>query len=327
MNFLNKQIFCRDGSRTVAAQKEPLMIKNILLSMSLSLFLAWPSAIKASQVSTAMENPSQGPKTDTNTIRELKVIFPVTMVSPGLAKELSKKFEAHYKVPVKMLNLCTGDAIHFIKEHEGIEDVDVLLGHEPELMDQFVKDGYAVNRRAVCYSDFVLVGPKEDPAKVMGIRDALEALKKIAKKKALFCSRADSSGTHGLEMRLWMMAKIKPDGDWYIRTKVGTSETLIIAAKKRAYFISQWASFTQMSETVDLTPMVDDTAKLFTNYDAMALNPERFPKVNYISAILFIGFLTSPEIQKYISEFGIEKFHRQSFIPLAVKLKPPKMGK
>jgi tungstate transport system substrate-binding protein len=301
------------------------MINKILLSVSLSLFLVLPGTIKAQENPSlgpkVKESPSQGPKTDTNSIRELKVIFPVTCVSPGLANGLAKKFEADYKIPVKVVSLCTGDAVHFIKEHEGIEDIDALIGHEPEVMDQFVKDGYAVNRRAVCYSDFVLVGPKEDPAKVKGMKDALEALKKIAKMKAPFCSRADSSGTHGLEMRMWRMAKIKPDGDWYIRTKVGTSETLIIAARKKAYFISQWASFTQMQETVDLAPMVDDTAKLFTNYDVMAMNPERFPKVNYVSAMLFIGFLTSPDIQKYIGEFGIEKFHRQSFIPLAVRTK------
>jgi tungstate transport system substrate-binding protein len=159
------------------------------------------------------------------------------------------------------------------------------------------------------------------------MKDVLKALQRLAATKSNFCSRADSSGTHGLEMRLWKMTKINPEGDWYIKTRVGTSETLVIAARKKAYFISQWASYTQMRETVDLEPMVEDTTKLFTNYDAMAINPERFPKANYVSAMLFIGFLTSPDVQKYIGEFGIDKFHRQSFIPLAVKTNQQPKGK
>ncbi|HUI92723.1 MAG TPA: substrate-binding domain-containing protein [Chitinivibrionales bacterium] len=280
------------------------MAARVFSLIVLGFFFGWTPGIKAA------ENP----------VKELKVIFPVTCVSPGLANGLAKLFEAQYKIPVKVLSLCTGDAIKFVKEHEADLDVDVMMGHDQEAEEQFIKDGFAVNFRQVCYSDFVLVGPKEDPAKVKGVKDALEALKIIAKAKANFCSRDDSSGTHSLEMRLWKMVKIKPAGDWYIKTRVGTSETLVIAAKKRAYFISQWASFKQMEETVDLVPLVEDTTKLFTNYDIMAINPERFPKANYVSAMLFIGFITSPEVQKYIADFGIEKFHRQSFIPLAVKI-------
>ncbi len=290
------------------------MTTRILLLPVLSLFLTLSPGLKAA------ENPA----------RELKVIFPVTCVSPGLANGLAKKFEAEYKIPVKVLSLCTGDAVKFIRANQGtsdVDDIDVMMGHDQEQEEQLIKDGYAVNFRQVCYSDFVLVGPKEDPAKIKGMKDALEALKTIAKAKATFFSRGDSSGTHMLELRLWKMIKIKPEGDWYIVTKLGTSETLTMAAKKRAYFISQWASFTQMQETVDLVPLVEDTAKLFTNYDVMAINPAKFPKVNYVAAMQFIGFLTSPDVQKYIAEFGIEKFHRQSFIPLAVKQNSPQKVK
>jgi tungstate transport system substrate-binding protein len=268
----------------------------------------------------AEEKIDTAQKVQENSQRELKAIFPVTCVTPGLAHGLAKLFETQYNVPVKVLSLCTGDAISFVKEHEGIEDVDVMIGHEPDEEAQFVKDGFAVNLRQVCFSDFVLVGPAEDPAKIKGTKDVLKALQRIAATKSNFCTRADFSGTHGLEMRLWKMAKITPSGDWYIPTRVGTPETLIMAAKKRAYFISHWASYSEMQETVDLVPIVEDPSKLFTNYDAIAINPERFPNANYVSAMQFIGFLTSPETQKYISEFGIEKYHRSAFIPLAVKV-------
>jgi tungstate transport system substrate-binding protein len=284
---------------------------KILFSIVFCFFLVWPHSIQAQE----------------NAPRELKAIFPVTCVSPGLANGLAKLFETQYKIPVKVISLCTGDAIHFIKEHEGIEDIDVMLGHEPDEEAQFIKDGFAVNLRPVCYSDFVLVGPADDPAKIKGMKDVLKALQRLAATKSNFCSRADSSGSHGLEMRLWKMAKINPEGDWYIKTKVGTSETLNIAARKRAYFISHWASYSEMLGTIDLAVMVEDTTKLFTNYDVMAINPERFPKVNYVSAMMFIGFLTSPEIQKYIGEFGVEKYHRPAFIPLAVKPNQHQKGK
>jgi tungstate transport system substrate-binding protein len=284
---------------------------RILLSIFFGLSLVRPLGIQAQERSA----------------RELKVMFPVTCVTPGLANGLAKLFEAEYKIPVKIISLCTGDAIHFVKESGGVDVPDAMIGHEPDEEAQFVKDGYAVNLRQVCYSDFILVGSKDDPATIKGMKNVLEALKKIAKAKANFCSRADSSGTHGLEMRLWKMAKIKPDGDWYIKTKVGNSEMLTIAARKKAYCISQWASYSEMLETIDLAPMVEDTERLFTNYDIMAINPEKYPKVNYVSAMLFIGFLTSPDIQKYIGEFGLEKYHRPAFIPLAVKTNQQQKGK
>jgi len=249
------------------------------------------------------------------------------MVSPGLANGLVKLFESQHEISVKTLTLCTGDAIEFVKEHEGIEEIDVMIGHDEAAEKRFINDGYAVGFRQVCYSEFVLVGPPDDPAKVKGMKDILKALKRIAATKSKFCSRADLSGTHALEMKLWKSAGVKPGGDWYIETKVGTSETLIIAQRIQAYFISHQASYVQMHETIDLPVMVEDPSKLFTNYDAVAMNPERFPNVNYAAAMLFIGFLTSPETQKYIAEFGSEQFSRPPFVPLADKYNQQKKDK
>lgn len=273
----------------------------------LLVFIMWPGGLHAE------ENPS----------RELRVIFPVTCVSPGLANALVKLYEAEYKVPTKMYSLCTGDAITFIKGHVGVEEVDVMLGHDREAEEQFVHDGYAVNLRSVFYSDYVLVGPPDDPAKIKGMTNPAKALKTIAKKKVNFCSRADSSGTHALEMRIWRMAGIKPKGDWYIKTKVGTSETLLIAFRKKAYFISHGATFMQMGETIDLVPIVEDKKNLITTYEVLAMNPERFPNMKYVQAMHFIGFLTSPSTQKYIAEFGQEEFGKPIFFPMAVKTKQP----
>jgi tungstate transport system substrate-binding protein len=252
-------------------------------------------------------------------VRELRVIFPETIVSTELGNSIIKLFESEYRIPVKMLTLCTGDAIDFVKEHAGIDEYDVMIGHDLEQEERFVKDGYAVNLRPLCYSDYVLVGPAEDPVKIKGMRSAAKALELIARNKALYCSRADSSGTWAVEMKIWKLAGIKPKGDWYIPTKVGTPATLTIAMRKRAYMICHWAEYTQMRETIDLVPMVEEKETLVSTYDIMAMNPERFAKANYVNAMLFIGFLTSRDIQKYIGKFGIEKFHRSPFVPLAVR--------
>lgn len=289
-----------------------MTVRNLLFIVS-GLFLVQPVGMLAQ----AEEDPS----------RELRIVFPVTCVSPGLAKALVDSFESEYKIPTKMYSLCTGDAIKFVKEHEGIEEVDAMIGHDLEAEERFIKEGYAVNLRSVCYSDYVLVGPPDDPAKIKGMTDPVKALAKIAEKKASFCSRADSSGTHALEMRIWRMAKIKPTGDWYIKTKTGMDATLMIAARKKAYTIAHWATFSEMAETVDLAPMVEDKKNLITTYEAMAMNPERFPAVKYVNAMLFIGFLTSPGTQKYIAGFGQEKYGRPVFYPMAVKANPPQKGK
>jgi tungstate transport system substrate-binding protein len=160
-------------------------------------------------------------------------------------------FEKDCGIPIKKVTLCTGDADNLSRSNTK-EQIDVVIGHEKEIEDKLVADGLFTNLREVLYSNFVLVGPKEDPAGVMGLKDPLEALKKIQKKKALFFSRGDNSGTHGLEKRMWKLAKIDPKGDWYITTKAGTDATLAIANRKRGYTIAHYVTFIQQHEPIDL---------------------------------------------------------------------------
>jgi tungstate transport system substrate-binding protein len=253
----------------------------------------------------------------------LMVIFPATLCSTEMPDQLIAMFEKDYKIPIKKINLCTGDADKFVRSNSG-ERIDVLIGHERNIEDKLITDGYFVNLREVLYSNFVLVGPKEDPIGIKGMKDPAEALKIIQKKKALFFSRGDNSGTHGLEKNMWKMAKIEPKGDWYITTKAGTDATLVIANKKRGYTIVHYPSFIQQQETLDMDIMVDGNLgnKLITNYDVMAANPQKYPDAHYVDAMTFIAYLTSPKIQKYIGEFGIQQFKRQTNFPLAVTGKP-----
>jgi tungstate transport system substrate-binding protein len=129
--------------------------------------------------------------------KTLAVIFPATLCSTELPDELIAMFAKEYSIPVKKINLCTGDADKLIRS-DSAQRIDVLIGHERDIENKLVADGYVVNLREVLYSNFVLVGPKEDPAGIKGMKNPAEALKFITKKKALFFSRGDNSGTHGL---------------------------------------------------------------------------------------------------------------------------------
>jgi tungstate transport system substrate-binding protein len=251
--------------------------------------------------------------------KTLAVIFPATLCSTEMPDELIDMFEKEYGIPIKKINLCTGDADKLIRS-DSAEPIDVLIGHERDIENKLISDGYVINLREVLYSNFVIVGPKEDPAGIKGMKDPAAALKIISSKKAPFFSRGDNSGTHGLEKKMWKLAKIEPKGDWYITTNAGTDATLVIADKKRGYTIAHYPSFIQQQETLDLEIMVDGNIdnKLVTAYDVMAANPQKYPDAHYVDAMTFIGFLTSPKIQKYIGDFGLQKFKRQINFPLAV---------
>jgi tungstate transport system substrate-binding protein len=249
----------------------------------------------------------------------LTVIFPATLCSTELPDELIAMFEKDHNIPIKKINLCTGDADKLMRS-AGAEPIDVFIGHERDIENKLIADGYFVNFREVLYSNFVIVGPKEDPAGIKGMKDPAEALKVIMKKKALFFSRGDNSGTHGLEKKMWKLANIEPKGDWYITTNAGTDATLVIANKKKGYTISHYPTFIQDQETLDMDIMVDGNInnKLVTAYDIMAANPQKYPEAHYVDAMTFIGYITSPKIQEYIANSGVKKFKRQTNFPLAV---------
>jgi len=265
---------------------------------------------------TISAQPTPSESKDSKT---LAVIFPATLCSTELPDELNAMFQKEYNIPIKKLNLCTGDGDKLLRS-DSTQPRDVFIGHERDIENKLVSDGYLVNLREVMYSIFALVGPKEDPAGIKGMKDPTEALKIIAKKKALFFSRGDNSGTHGLEKKMWKLAKIEPKGDWYITTNAGTDATLVIANRKRGYTIVHYPSFIQQQETLDMHVMVDGNMdnKLVTAYEVLAANPQKYPDAHYVDAMTFIGYLTSPKIQEYIGNSGIEKFKRQTNFPLAV---------
>ena len=281
--------------------------------------MAFYSSVLTVALAGLTANAEESIAADSLNSRLLTVIFPVTLCSTQMPEDILRMFEKEYGIPVKKITLCTGDADNLIRSNP-TEKIDVVIGHEKDIEDKLVADGYLVNLREVLYSNYVLVGPKEDPAKIKGMKDPLAALKIIKDKKFLFFSRGDNSGTHGLEKRMWKLAKIDPKGDWYITTKAGTDATLVIANRKRGYTIVHYPSFIQQHETLDMDIMVDGNAenKLVTAYEVMAANPQKYPNAHYVDAMTFIGYITSPKIQKFIADYGIQKFKRQTNFPMAV---------
>lgn len=251
--------------------------------------------------------------------RPLTIIWPATLCATEMPDELITMFEEEWRIPVRKITLCTGDADALIRR--GSEPIDVLIGHDLAAEQKLVDDGYMVNLRSVMYSNYVLVGPPSDPAKIKGMRDPAAALRRIAAQRALFFSRGDKSGTHVLELAMWKRAGITPKGDWYIVTKAGSDATLDMASRRRGYFIVHYPTFMQQRETLDLEVMVDgdDANGLVTTYEVLAANPQRFPEARYVEAMLFIGWLTGPRAQRHIAESGKAEFGRQVNFPMAVR--------
>lgn len=235
----------------------------------------------------------------------------------GLLYALIPPFEERFHLKVEVIPVGTGKALKLAETG----DVDVTLAHAPELEEAFVQQGFGVNRRSVMHNDFILVGPPKDPAKVGGVRDVVAAFQRIAETRATFVSRGDRSGTHAKELSLWARAKVKPSLPWYLEAGRGMGAILVIADQKRAYTLTDRGTYLAFRQKLDLPILLENDPILSNPYHVIAVNPARHPRVNYLGAMLFIGWLTSPEGQEVIGKFGREEFGRPLFIPAAI---PPR---
>jgi tungstate transport system substrate-binding protein len=244
----------------------------------------------------------------------LKVSSTTSTDNSGLFGALNPPFEKRFDCRVDVIAVGTGKALKI----GASGDVDVVFVHAREAEDRFIADGYGVNRRDVMYNDFIIIGPKEDLAHINGLKDAKKALTAIAKHRSLFISRGDDSGTHKKERKLWKKAGITPRGRWYAEAGQGMGAVIQIANEKKAYTLADRGTYLAYSAKIDLVVLCEGDKDLFNPYGIMAVNPARFPKVNYIIAMAYIGWVTSQEGQKIIREFGVEKFGQPLFIPQAI---------
>ncbi len=234
----------------------------------------------------------------------------------GLLDVLVPLFEKQTGYSVKTVSVGTGQALALAAKG----DADVALVHAPSLEKKYVADGKLLNRRLVMYNDFVIIGPKEDPAKIKSAKTALGALKLIEQSKSPFVSRGDNSGTHNLEKSLWKQAGITPKGDWYIETGQGMGATLGIANERNAYTITDRGTYLALREKRVTLPILVEGDKVLLNiYSVMEVNPANGPKVNAGGGKAFADFMVAPQTQNVIKSFGVEKFGQPLFVPVAGK--------
>ncbi|KQT69419.1 tungsten ABC transporter substrate-binding protein [Methylobacterium sp. Leaf465] len=233
----------------------------------------------------------------------------------GLFKHLLPLFEAKSGIAVKVVALGTGQALDAARRG----DADVVLVHDRPAEEKFLAEGFATKRWDVMYNDFVLIGPKPDPAGVRG-GDAVAAFGKLAVAKAPFVSRGDRSGTHSAELRTWKeagvdLADIK--GDWYRDIGQGMGPALNTASALNAYLLADRGTWLAFKNRGDLTILVEGDKRLFNPYGVMLVNPAKHPNVKAKEGQAFIDWLISQEGQAAIASYKIEG--KELFFPNASK--------
>jgi len=248
----------------------------------------------------------------------LRVATTTSLYDTGLWSYLEPKFEEEYGVELDVLYAGTGIALEYGRRG----DVDVITVHSRAREEQFVAEGYGVERVPFAYNYFLIVGPEDDPAGIKGMSPE-DALKKLIKEGGgSFVSRGDDSGTHGKEKTIWRAAgfdyeAVQLTGEWYIEVGRGMGPTLLMTSEKQAYTLTDMGTFLAYKGQLELVPIVDKGDILLNVYSAIAISPEKHPKAKIEMANNLISFLTSPEIQELIGSYGTEEYGMQLFTPCA----------
>ena len=236
--------------------------------------------------------------------RSIVVASTTSTQDSGLFEHLLPIFKQETGITVKVLAQGTGQALDTGRRG----DADVVFVHAKSAEEKFLAEGQGVKRYPVMYNDFVLIGPKSDPARVRGVTNVAKALQTIKDKQASFISRGDRSGTHIAELALWKAAGIdieKDRGPWYKAIGQGMGAALNTAAASNAYVLSDRASWLRFKNKDELAVLVQGDKRLFNQYGVMLVNPERHPTVKATLGKTFIQWLVSPEGQQTIAAYKI----------------------
>ena len=268
---------------------------------SLLLSLALISAVFASNVQAQEKSIIVSSTTSTEQSGLFGYILPIFKMKSG--------------IDVKVVAVGTGQALDIGRRG----DADVVFVHDKPAEEQFVQDGYATKRYEVMYNDFVLIGPKSDPAKVGGGKDIQAAFQKIATAQAPFVSRGDKSGTHAAELRYWKGAgvAVSPSQSWYKETGSGMGPALNTASAMNGYILADRATWLSFKNRGDLVILVQGDPKLFNQYGVMLVNPTKYPSVKKAEGQAFIDWLVSKNGQDVIASYQIGG--EQLFFPNAKK--------
>jgi tungstate transport system substrate-binding protein len=237
----------------------------------------------------------------------------------GLFRHILPIFQQETGIAVRVVALGTGQALDVGRRG----DADVVFVHDRAAEERFVREGFGVERRHVMFNDFVIVGPGADPARVSGLKDTNEALKRIAAAQAPFVSRGDRSGTHAAELRLWQAAGVDPvagRGQWYREVGQGMGPALNTAAAQNAYILTDRGTWLSFQNRQDLRIVVEGDARLFNQYGIMLVNPQRHAHVKAADGQRFIDWILSPAGQQAIAGYKIGG--EQLFFPNAAQPEP-----
>ncbi len=255
--------------------------------------------------------PSAPPRTAVNT-RKLILSTTTSTRDSGLLDVLIPIFQQQTDYVVLPIAVGSGAAMAMGQRGEA----DVLLVHAPDSEVQFMKDGYGINRQLIMHNDYIIVGPAADPAKLKGTATAVGTFKKIADSKSVFISRGDNSGTNQAELKVWKTANITADGQsWYTKANTGMGATLNIASEKTAYTMTDRATYLANKKNLALDILVEGDPLLLNIYHVIQVNPDKFPVVNTAGAKAFADFMISPDTQKIIGQFGVDKYGSPLFFP------------
>ncbi len=237
----------------------------------------------------------------------LRLATTTSTENSGLLSVLLPPFEAASDCKVDVIAVGTGKAIKLGQNG----DVDVILVHARAREDKFVAEGYGTTRQDVMYNDFVIVGPPADPAGIAELKDAGEALARIAKAESTFVSRGDDSGTHTKEKNLWKSAGVAPAGAWYLEAGRGMGEVLTMADQRQGYALTDRGTYIAYSSKVELKVLTEGDKELFNPYGVIPVNPAKHPHVRKELAAAFADYLVSEKAQQLIA--GYRKYDQQLF--------------
>lgn len=287
----------------------------ILASLVIGLTGCTSTAPAATPASTAASVPAATPAKPANP--EVILATTTSTADTGLLDVLVPMFKEKTGYAVKPIAVGSGAA----KALGDRGEADVMLLHAPDYELDSIKSGNGINRTLVMHNDFVIVGPPSDPVKISGMASAVEAFKKIADAKALVLTRGTNSGTDLAESKIWKAAGINPVGQsWYMQSGQGMGASLLVASERGAYCLADRGTYLKTKKTITLDILVQgDKAYLLNVYHILQVNPQKFTKVNAEGARAFVDFLISPEIQKVIGTFGVDKYGQPLFFPDAGK--------
>jgi tungstate transport system substrate-binding protein len=234
-------------------------------------------------------------------VRPLKIATTTSIENSGLLDYLLPKFTADTGIKVEAVAVGSGEALQLAKNG----DVDLVWVHSPAAEQQFVADGFGVERKPVMANDFVIVGPADDPAQISTATSAVQAMKLIAAHQALFISRGDNSGTDVEEKNLWQQAGIIPNQSWYKEIGQGMEQDLFVANNQQAYTLTDRSTYLALQDKLNLTICFQGDPALKNIYSVITVNPKKYPQANYYAAKKFTSWIISNAGKKLIANYKV----------------------